>query len=189
MNTFQFSCGVFSCGVGSAACVARQIFSICNVHGDYPRWMHDGIKQIIQLLASYIWSEAKRPGPPGPGQLGFGMGGNKGPRVVGLGGVGGGGWGYIIEIHHYIIMVLYFLISHYYIMVWILDFEGGISYISHINILYMSMSAWCVKVLVVCCFSKPLLAFWCLGHCASRFMFQIKFLKPGQHFSITDLTF
>ena len=53
----------------------------------------------------------------------------------------------------------------------------------------MSMSAWCVKVLVVCCFSKPLLAFWCLGHCASRFMFQIKFLKPGQHFSITDLTF
>ena len=70
----------------------------------------------------------------------------------------------------------------------ILDFEGGISYISHINILYMSMSAWCVKVLVVLLF-RPLLAFWCLGHCASRFMFQIKFLKPGQRFSITDLTF
>ena len=87
---FSFPVEFFSCGVGSAACVARQIFSICNVHGDYPRWMHDGIKQIIQLLASYIWSEAKRPGPPGPGQLGFGMGGNKGPRVVGLGGVGGG---------------------------------------------------------------------------------------------------
>ena len=29
----------------------------------------------------------------------------------------------------------------------------------------------------------------CLGHCASRFMFQIKFLKSGQHFSITDLAF
>ena len=187
MNTFQlFPVEFFSCGVGSLACVARQIFSICNVRGDYPRWMRDGIKQIIQLLASYIWSEAKRPGPPGPGQIGFGMGGNKGG-----GAWGGGGWG--VGLYHWNTSLYYYGIIFsnitllYYgmnIVFWRRDFP----YIPYQYIIYKYVCMVCESSHSVLLFQASA-GLLCLGHCASRFMFQIKFLKSGQHFSITDLEF
>ena len=45
------------------------------------------------------------------------------------------------------------------------------------------------EVHVVCCFCQASAVFVCLGHCVCRLIFQIKLLKSGPHFPITDLAF